>query len=341
MGDDIKLSIFRGTSVEDPDQHFFLCEAVWNIKQVQNDDTKKAQLATTIMDKAITWFMKFSTSTQQPKTIQEIKNELKKEFKKPKLESQCIIELKEIKQMPHESIWDFDPRFKTLLGQINFEFLVQQHQEWFIPALLPHIRFPLMQQKVTSQSEALEIAMRLEASKMSDSTLGMDQLQNQLVNITLELQSLKKGKEVCKEVWCTKCRIEGHLKEQCPVFMQYLASGAPNPLPQTGRLWCEICRQAGHRPQDCHMLQKYTKTPRNLYYTFYSSIGHDDNHYRAIDMMMERTQDVYVIQSEQQNHPARGAQHNLGRGGYGGPGGYECRVGYRGRGGGQGTFGQG
>ena len=41
--------------------------------------------------------------------------------------------------------------------------------------------------------------MRLEASSMSDSTLGMDQLQKQLVNITLELQSLKKGKEVREE----------------------------------------------------------------------------------------------------------------------------------------------
>jgi len=144
--------------------------------------------------------------------------------------------------MPHESVWDFDQRFKTLLGQVNFEFPVQQHQEWFIAALMPHIRLPLMQQKVTSQSEALEITMRLEASPMSESKLGMDQLQKQLVNITLELQSLKKGKEICKEVWCTRCRIEGHSKEQSPIFVQYLASDAPNPLPQIGELWCEICR---------------------------------------------------------------------------------------------------
>ena len=78
MGDDIKLPIFRGTGVEDPNQHFFLCEAVWNIKQVQNDDIKKAQLTTTFRDKALTWFMKFSTNTQQPKTIKEIKDKLKK-----------------------------------------------------------------------------------------------------------------------------------------------------------------------------------------------------------------------------------------------------------------------
>ena len=93
-----------------------------------------------------------------------------------------------------------------------------------------------MQQKVTSQGEALEIEMRLEALPLSESTMGMDQLQKQLVNITLELQSLKKGKEVCEKVWCTRCIIEGHSKEHCLVFAEYLASGAPNPLWQIGGL---------------------------------------------------------------------------------------------------------
>ena len=51
-------------------------------------------------------------------------------------------------------------------------------------------------------------------------------------------------------------------------------------------------------------------------------------------MMRERTQDVYAMQSEQQNHPAEGAQYDPTRGGYGGQGGYEGRSGYRGRGGG-------
>ena len=117
-----------------------------------------------------------------------------------------------------------------MLGQVNFEFPPQQHQEWFIAALLLHIRIPLMQQKVTSQGEALEIAMRLATSPLSESTIGMDQHQKQLVNITLELQSLKKGKEIREEAWCTRCKTEGHSKEHCPVFAEYLASGAPNLL---------------------------------------------------------------------------------------------------------------
>lgn len=66
------------------------------------------------------------------------------------------------------------------------------------------------------------------------------------------------------------------------------------------------------------MLQKYTKTPKNLYCTFCSSVGQEGSNYRALDMMRERTQDVYVMQSEQQNHPAEGAQYDPTRGSYGG-----------------------
>ena len=32
MGDDMKLPTFKGTGAEDPEHHWFLCEAVWTIK---------------------------------------------------------------------------------------------------------------------------------------------------------------------------------------------------------------------------------------------------------------------------------------------------------------------
>ena len=74
--------------------------------------------------------------------------------------------------------------------------------------------------------------MKLEASPIAETSVGMAQIQNQLANLTLQLQDIKKGKEVREEVWCTKCRTEGLSKDHCPVFVEYLASGAPNPLPQ-------------------------------------------------------------------------------------------------------------
>ena len=90
----IRLPIFRGTRLEDPYQHWFLCEAVWSVKQVTNDDIKMAQLMTMFRVRALSWFMKYTD--RQERTLMEVKDALTVEFKKPKAESQCINELKEI-----------------------------------------------------------------------------------------------------------------------------------------------------------------------------------------------------------------------------------------------------
>ena len=79
--------------------------------------------------------------------------------------------------------------------------------------------------------------MKLEASSIAETSVGMTQIQNQLAQLTLPLQEIKKDKEVQEEVCCTKCKTEGHSKENCPVFAEYLASGAPNPLPQVQGPW--------------------------------------------------------------------------------------------------------
>ena len=41
VGDDVKLPMFHGNGTEDPKQYWFLSEAVWTIKQVQDEDMKK------------------------------------------------------------------------------------------------------------------------------------------------------------------------------------------------------------------------------------------------------------------------------------------------------------
>jgi hypothetical protein len=82
-------------------------------------------------------------------------------------------ELKEIKQKVAEPVWEFDQRFKTLIGRLNFHILDEQNKEWFITVMLPHIRFPLMQQKIASQEEALDITMKLESTPMGESSSCM------------------------------------------------------------------------------------------------------------------------------------------------------------------------
>ena len=74
----MKLPTFKGTGAEDPEQHWFLCEAVWTIKQIQDDNNKLVHLATTLREISLTWYMKY-TSTQ-PRTIIQVKTVMIKEI---------------------------------------------------------------------------------------------------------------------------------------------------------------------------------------------------------------------------------------------------------------------
>ena len=94
VNDDIKLPVFKGTGSKDPEQFWFLCEFVWTAKSITDENTRRAQLITSFRDWDLTWFMKFSTT--QNYILADIKKAMIKEFKKPKSESQCITELKEI-----------------------------------------------------------------------------------------------------------------------------------------------------------------------------------------------------------------------------------------------------
>jgi hypothetical protein len=58
MVDEMRLPTFRGDGSEDPDQHWFLCEAVWSIKNVTDEAVKRAQFSTTLRDHALRWYMK-------------------------------------------------------------------------------------------------------------------------------------------------------------------------------------------------------------------------------------------------------------------------------------------
>jgi hypothetical protein len=169
----------------------------------------------------------------------EIREALFQEFQKPKSESQCIKELKEIIQGPTETaVWEFDQKFKVLMDRFTFQIPDAEHREWFIARLLPHVRIPLTQQKVATQFEALEIAMKLEATTPAiDSNLGMAILQSKLEVLTIQLQDLAKGKEKRQEVWCTQCRVEGHHRDECPMIRAYGVPGPASPVPQNRAEW--------------------------------------------------------------------------------------------------------
>ena len=142
VGNEMKLPIFHGNDIEDLEQYWFLCEVIWTARQTVDDDVKKSQLATTLKGRALEWFMRFMQVPQggTTETLDEIQTGLFKEFKKLKFEAQYITKLKEIKQFPNETIWDFDQRFKTLMARVSFQMSDVQHKEWFITMIFPHIR---------------------------------------------------------------------------------------------------------------------------------------------------------------------------------------------------------
>ena len=55
VGNDMKLPIFNGNGLEDPKKHWFLCEVVWTMRQVQDEAIKKDQMITTLKGCALDW----------------------------------------------------------------------------------------------------------------------------------------------------------------------------------------------------------------------------------------------------------------------------------------------
>lgn len=75
--------------------------------------------------------------------------------------------------MVNESSWEFDQRLKFLIRQANMNITDEQHKDWYIASLLPHLRLPLSQQKIETKAEAVEIVMRLEAFPVQDRNIGV------------------------------------------------------------------------------------------------------------------------------------------------------------------------
>lgn len=135
----------------------------------------------------------------------------------------------EITKRVGEMPWEVDQRLKCMIRKANIHLTDSQHHEWFIASLLPHLRIALSQRKIRTQAESLEIAMRLHEMPIQDASLEVQQILSQLQDQCLELQSFKKEKEarleMCKEAWCLKCKSQGHDKDHCHVFANYITGG--------------------------------------------------------------------------------------------------------------------
>ena len=96
--------------------------------------------------------------------------------------------------------------------------------------------------------------MQLEEKQYQKTDPAIEELKEDLKNITFQLNQ-NKSKEKREVVWCTTCRTEGHHKNACPTFAQYMETCLSNPLLTRG-LWREICKTHGHDPYHFPMMQK-------------------------------------------------------------------------------------
>ena len=142
-----------------------------------------------------------------------------------------MVDLKDFRQGPTESVWEADQRLKKVIRDGEFLYDNRKHKEWFIDMLLPHLRGPMGQQAIETRDKALEIAMKLEATPRDDAQFGVQQIQGQLEEMYLEIQNLwkERGKEAIPDVWCIICRVLCHTKDKCPLLVDYMQAGGPSP----------------------------------------------------------------------------------------------------------------
>lgn len=97
----MKLPLFKGLGNEDHDQFWSIVRVVWEAQGVIDDNIKKETLVSALQDRALTWYIKYSSDNPNAR-ITNIQRALNREFSMPKSEAQSIVGFKEITVLPGE-----------------------------------------------------------------------------------------------------------------------------------------------------------------------------------------------------------------------------------------------
>ena len=107
----------------------FICAKIWEEKHITAKNTKLAQLAITLRDHALDWYMSLDVNNPPgtTRTLAEVRRLLINEFQKLSSEDQYMNEMIEIRHKPGESVWEIDQRFKRLKGKLKYLMTEMQH----------------------------------------------------------------------------------------------------------------------------------------------------------------------------------------------------------------------
>ena len=86
-----------------------------------SDTIKRVQLSLAFEDRALDWYMRYIAQKGNA-SIQDIKDALKQQFRKPKSYSQLVAEVKDFKQGASEWVWEVDQRLKKVIREGGFEY---------------------------------------------------------------------------------------------------------------------------------------------------------------------------------------------------------------------------
>lgn len=158
-------------------------------------------------------------------TLGQVRTRFIAEFKLPQSEQQALSELHEIQQREGELAWEYNQKFKDAIGRLAHPIHGEHQREWYIQGLLPLTWIPLMQQRITTLTDALEQLMKIEAMAGYPWSLrvtrppadaNLAQLQGQISTLTEKIQELTIPRPGRPQVWCPGCYTEGHLANECP-----------------------------------------------------------------------------------------------------------------------------
>ena len=110
----VHISIYEAE--EDPRRHWFVCERMWDAADVTDNDKQITQFVSALRKRALMWYMNFTKNQTRSKV--DIKANFLAFFKIEDVAHLVVQKLKDIKQVPGESVWEYDKRFKDLLSQI-------------------------------------------------------------------------------------------------------------------------------------------------------------------------------------------------------------------------------
>ena len=155
--------------------------------------------------------MTFSERTPRATKV-EIKAQFLSFFKTPDAKHLVAKKLKTTSQKPAESIYEYNKCWKDILSKLDYVIDEQLLIQWFLAGLSQKIQQHIILETFKTYEDVLTKALQVEMDEDFPSYPTDTRLEEQLEIMQKYLKELKLKSQ---DIWCTKCSLTGHLKDNC------------------------------------------------------------------------------------------------------------------------------